>query len=33
VTITPTEVVFKQIINDPSAIKPFREVVKRLDTN
>lgn len=33
VSITSTEVVFKQIINDPSAIKPFREVVKRLDTN
>lgn len=33
VSITPGEVVFKQIINDPAAIKPFREVVKRLDSN
>lgn len=24
------EIVFKQLINDPTAIKPFREVVKRL---
>lgn len=33
VSISLNEVVFKQIINDPAAIKPFREVVKRLDTN
>ncbi|MEM9291474.1 MAG: hypothetical protein AAGD01_07335 [Acidobacteriota bacterium] len=30
VGVSETEVVFKQIINDPAAIKPFREVVKRL---
>ena len=28
--IDPTEVVFKQSINDPTALKPFREVVKKL---
>jgi Tfp pilus assembly protein PilP len=27
------EIVFKQLINDPTAIKPFREVVKRLSTD
>jgi len=31
VTISPGEVVFKQIVDDPTAIKPFREVVKGLD--
>ncbi|MCB1056187.1 MAG: hypothetical protein KDD11_11870 [Acidobacteria bacterium] len=30
VSISFEEVVFKQIINDPAAVKPFREVVKRL---
>jgi hypothetical protein len=30
VSIRDTEVVFKQIVNDPTALKPFREVVKKL---
>jgi hypothetical protein len=30
VAISQTEVVFKQIVNDPTVIKPFREVVKKL---
>ena len=30
VSITQQEVVFKQIVNDPTVIKPFREVVKKL---
>ncbi len=30
VTIRRTEVVFKQIVQDPTALKPFREVVKTL---
>ncbi len=30
VSIGDNEVVFKQIINDPTALKPFREVVKKL---
>ena len=30
VSITRNEVVFKQIVNDPTVIKPFREVVKKL---
>lgn len=30
VNITQNEVVFKQIVNDPTVIKPFREVVKKL---
>ena len=30
VNITRNEVVFKQIVNDPTVIKPFREVVKKL---
>lgn len=30
VSITLNEVVFKQIVNDPTALKPFREVVKKL---
>lgn len=30
VAINRTEVVFKQIVNDPTALKPFREVVKKL---
>lgn len=30
VAIGPNEVVFKQIVQDPTALKPFREVVKRL---
>lgn len=30
VSITQNEVVFKQIVNDPTVIKPFREVVKKL---
>ena len=25
------EVVFKQIVQDPTALKPFREVVKKLN--
>jgi hypothetical protein len=29
-SITENEVVFKQIVNDPTALKPFREVVKKL---
>jgi len=31
VSITLEEVVFKQSVNDPTALKPFREVVKRLN--
>ena len=31
VSISTLEVVFKQIVDDPTAIKPFREVVKRID--
>jgi hypothetical protein len=31
VSITKNEVVFKQIIQDPTALKPFREVVKSLN--
>jgi len=30
VSISQSEVVFKQIVNDPTVIKPFREVVKKL---
>jgi hypothetical protein len=30
VRITRAEVVFKQILNDPTALKPFREVTKKL---
>ncbi len=30
VRITQNEVVFKQIVNDPTVLKPFREVVKKL---
>ena len=30
VTIRKSEVVFKQIVQDPTALKPFREVVKTL---
>jgi hypothetical protein len=30
VSVTQNEVVFKQIVNDPTVIKPFREVVKKL---
>jgi Tfp pilus assembly protein PilP len=30
VGISQNEVVFKQIVNDPTVIKPFREVVKKL---
>jgi hypothetical protein len=30
VSITQQEVVFKQIVNDPTVIKPFREVIKKL---
>ena len=29
--ITGTEVVFKQYVDDPTALKPFREVVKKLN--
>ena len=31
VRITQNEVVFKQIVNDPTVLKPFREVVKKLN--
>ena len=31
VSIDRSEVVFKQIVQDPTASKPFREVVKALD--
>lgn len=31
VSITKNEVVFKQIVQDPTALKPFREVVKNLN--
>lgn len=31
VRITPNEMVFKQIVQDPTALKPFREVVKTLN--
>ena len=31
VSITGNEVVFKQLVNDPSVTKPFREVVKKLN--
>ena len=31
VSISLGEIVFKQTVNDPTALKPFREVVKRLD--
>ena len=31
VSIANNEVVFKQVVNDPSVIKPFREVVKKLN--
>ena len=31
VAINANEVVFKQLVNDPSIIKPFREVVKKLN--
>lgn len=32
VRITGDEIVFKQIVQDPTALKPFREVVKTLST-
>ncbi|MCP4662591.1 MAG: hypothetical protein GY856_44920 [bacterium] len=31
VSISLDEVIFKQSVNDPTALKPFREVVKRLN--
>ncbi|HEV8632147.1 MAG TPA: hypothetical protein VGV61_17670, partial [Thermoanaerobaculia bacterium] len=31
VSIGNNEVTFKQVVNDPSVIKPFREVVKKLN--
>ena len=31
VSINTNEVVFKQIVQDPTALKPFREVVKSLN--
>ena len=31
VSISNIEVTFKQVVNDPSVIKPFREVVKKLN--
>lgn len=33
VSISLDEVVFKQTVNDPTALKPFREVVKKLNTS
>ena len=30
ISINLEEVVFKQVVDDPTALKPFREVVKRL---
>lgn len=32
VRITENEIVFKQIVQDPTALKPFRDVVKALNT-
>ncbi len=32
VSITQNEIVFKQLVDDPTAIKPFREVVKKLNS-
>jgi Tfp pilus assembly protein PilP len=31
VSISSGEITFKQVVNDPSVIKPFREVVKKLN--
>jgi Tfp pilus assembly protein PilP len=31
VRITENEILFKQIVSDPTALKPFREVSKRLN--
>ena len=31
ISITASEAVFKQIVDDPTALKPFREVVKELN--
>jgi hypothetical protein len=31
ISISTTEMVFKQIVDDPTAVKPFREVVKKLN--
>ena len=31
-TIGSADVTFRQIVNDPTSIKPFREVVKKLDS-
>jgi len=31
VSINHNEVVFKQVVQDPTALKPFREVVKSLN--
>jgi hypothetical protein len=31
VAISQNEVVFRQIVQDPTALKPFREVVKKLN--
>lgn len=31
ITIDRTEVTFRQIVDDPTAIKPFREVIKKLN--
>jgi len=31
ISITRSEAVFKQIVDDPTALKPFREVVKKLN--
>lgn len=31
ISINATEVVFKQIVQDPTALKPFREIVKSLN--
>jgi hypothetical protein len=31
IQITDSEIVFKQYVDDPTALKPFREVVKKLN--
>ena len=31
ISITASEAVFKQIVDDPTALKPFREVSKKLN--
>jgi hypothetical protein len=31
ISISGKEAIFKQIVDDPTALKPFREVVKKLN--